>query len=158
MTPTEGTVPAGNDGDDYPENWIFDEHGETIAGTFLRFERGQTKNYGAKPIAVLEVDGAERSLWLTTAMLAGKFRDELEQRPQRELVVGERVVVTRQGKTTTQDGATEYWKFRVLFPDRPALETSELFDFEGEPARELARAATEQEPEPKPSSDDDIPF
>jgi hypothetical protein len=157
VTPTESTVPAAPaDPGDYPEKWIFSEHGETIAGTFLRFERGQTKNYGSKPIAVLEVDGAERSLWLNTAMLVGKFRDELEQRPERELVPGERIVVTRLGKTRTEDGNTEYWKFRVLFPDRPALSTNELFDFEGEPPPR--RTEPEQKPEPEQKRDDDIPF
>lgn len=143
MTPTASTVPAEND--DYPANWIFDEHGETIAGTFLRFERGQTKNYGAKPIAVLEVDGQERSLWLNTAVLAGKFRDELQERPQRELVLGERIIVTRLGKATAADGKTEYWSFRVLFPDKPALKTEELFDFDGDPSRQEQRPSFSDE-------------
>ncbi len=157
MTPPGSTVPAENDGDDYPEVWRFDEHGETVAGTFLRFERGQTRNYGAKPIAVLEVDGAERSLWLNTAALAGKFRDELEQRPERDLITGERIVVKRLGKTTTQDGQTEYWNYRVLFPDKPALRTSELFDFEGEPPRQEPEQPKAETPAPA-GRDDDIPF
>jgi hypothetical protein len=154
LTPTASTVPV--DRDDYPANWIFDNDGETIAGTFRRFERGQTKNYGAKPIAVLEVDGQERSLWLNTAVLAGKFRDELEERPDRELTVGERIVVTRLGKATTQDGNTEYWNFRVLFPDKPTLKTDDLFDFEDEPRREAQRTETATPVEP--DDDGSIPF
>jgi hypothetical protein len=155
MAPTGSTVPADNDSDDYPENWIFDEHGQTIAGTFLRFERGQTKNYGPKPIAVLEVDGAERSLWLNTAVLAGKFRDELQERPQRELSPGERIVVKRLGKTATEDGQTEYWNYRVLFPDKPTLKTSDLFDFEGEPPEAPRQEPKAEEPPLAAEQDDD---
>jgi hypothetical protein len=33
---------------EYPQTWLFEEHGETIAGTFLRFEQGMTKRYGPK--------------------------------------------------------------------------------------------------------------
>ena len=137
--------------EDFPDNWIFDEHGETVAGTFVRFERGQTKSYGAKPIAVLEVDGVERSLWLNTAVLVGKFRDELQQRPERELRPGERVVVKRLEKKTAGDGVTSYWNFRVLFPDRPELSTSDLFDLDAEPQRE-------PQPVAESAADDDIPF
>ena len=157
MTPTGTTVAA--EGNDYPANWIFDEHGETIAGTFVRFERGQTKNYGSKPIAVLEVDGAERSLWLNTAVLAGKFRDELRERPQRELAPGERIVVTRIGKATTEDGR-EYWNFRILFPDRPALSTGELFDFDERPGSAEPRPSfSDEEASAAPVPDDgSIPF
>ena len=157
MTPTGRTVAA--ESNDYPANWIFDEHGETIAGAFVRFERGQTKNYGAKPIAVLEVDGAERSLWLNTAVLAGKFRDELQQRPQRELQPGERIVVTRLEKKTAENGQKSYWNYRVLFPDRPTLSTGDLFDFEDEPPRQQApQPSTADEPAPATGQDDDIPF
>jgi hypothetical protein len=157
VTPTASTIPAERD--EYPANWIFDEHGETVAGTFLRFERGQTKNYGAKPICILEVEGVERSLWLNTAVLASKFRDELQERPQRELVVGERIVITRLGKTTTEDGNTEYWAFRVLFPDKPSLSTSELFDFEGDPSRVERRPSfSDEEPAASEPGDDNIPF
>jgi hypothetical protein len=103
----------------------------------------------------------ERSLWLTTTVLAGKFRDELEQRPQRELVPGERIVVTRLGKATGGDGTTEYWNYRVLFPDKPSLSTSDLFDFEGEPPRQAPQQQPKpEEPAPATAQDDDdgIPF
>ncbi len=66
---------------EYPETWLFDEHGETVAGTFLRWDQGQKKKYGPKTIAVLEVDGTERSLWLNATVLYGKFRDELQIAP-----------------------------------------------------------------------------
>ena len=74
---------------------------------------------------MLEVDGTERSLWLNATVLYGKFRDELQNRPGRDLTVGERIVVTRLEEKTATDGETTYRNFRVLFPDRPQLSTDD---------------------------------
>jgi hypothetical protein len=139
--------------DDFPDNWIFDEHGDQVAGKFVRFERGQTKSYGAKPICVLEVDGIERSLWLNTTVLAGKFRDELRDRPTRELEPGERIIVKRLEKKTAADGKVEYWNFRVLFPDAPQPSTSDLFGLDDDGPQQ-----PNQEESSVRGPSDDVPF
>jgi hypothetical protein len=125
MTTTESDRDSAYSGD-FPEAWIFDEHGETIAGRFVRFDRGHTRNFGQRAICVLLVEGFERALWLSQTALLGKFRDEVRGRPGYELTLGERIVVTRLEKVMAADGKTEYWGFRVLFPDRPQLSTADL--------------------------------
>jgi hypothetical protein len=67
------TLTEGTDETSYPESWLWSEHGDLVAGTFLRFDEGMTKEYGAKVIAVLVVDGAERGIWLTQQALHSKF-------------------------------------------------------------------------------------
>jgi hypothetical protein len=139
----------------YPRSWLFDEDGDVCAGTFVRFDRGPTKGYGKKTIAVLEVTGEERSVWLYQAALYGGFRDEIADRRGHELVAGERVVIERGGMKRNEDGSREYRDFTVYFPDRPQPSTEELF-----PDLDAPRRVEGPEKTGDDGSDgkDDIPF
>jgi hypothetical protein len=130
MTPVHGISPAQNDeATGYPETWKFGEHGDLVAGTFVRFDEGPTRDYGMKVILVLDVDGRERSIWLSQTALFNKVKNELNRRTSKTLEPGERVVVQRHEKTTSENGRS-YWPFAVSFTDRPEKSTSELFDLD----------------------------
>jgi hypothetical protein len=124
---TTPTVPKQADEErEFPESWIFDTDGDLVAGQFIRFSEGQTKEYGSKPILVLLVDGAERGIWLSQAVLFNRFRDELQRRASRRLEPGEMVVIERLDKKTSESGRS-YWAFRTAFPDRPEKNEDDLF-------------------------------
>jgi hypothetical protein len=147
----------------YPAAWIFDEDGATVAGTFVKFDQGRTKEYGKKVICVLEVGGVERSVWLSQMALFSKFKDELESRPSKTLQPGERVVVQRgaekvKGKTSDRS----YWPFVVAFPDAPERSTSDLFGGfdEGHVKYDEQEGNVDEQGEIKsePDDGDEIPF
>ena len=95
-------------------------------------------------IMVLNVDGVQRAVWLSQLALHSRVRDEVNRRPTKKLEVGERVVVKRLEKKMGENGR-EYWPFQVLFPDRPELSTSDLFDLdEGIVRYEKPESAPEQ--------------
>jgi hypothetical protein len=119
---------------EFPRAWVFDDDGPLVRGRFVKFDRGQTRDFGPKVIAVLEVEGAQRSIWLTTAVLYGKFRDELQQRPGHRLEPGERITIKRLEKVESADAIGPYWKFGVVFHDAPELTVRE-------PVRRVRRAA-----------------
>ena len=75
----------------YPQTWKFGDHGDVVAGTFVRFDEGPTREYGMRVILVLEVGGRERSIWLSQTALFNKVRDELNRRTSKTLDPGERV-------------------------------------------------------------------
>jgi hypothetical protein len=130
MTAAPDTEPAQNDeATGYPETWKFGDHGDLVAGTFVRFDEGPTREYGMRVILVLDVDGRERSVWLSQTALFNKVRDELNRRTSKTLDPGERVVVQRHEKTTSEN-LREYWPFTVSFPDRPEKSTTALFDLD----------------------------
>ena len=139
----------------FPRPWLWGEDGDVAAGTFRRFDAGPTREYGRKPIAVLGIEGEDRSVWLMQDVLYNKFRDELADRPEHTLAIGERVVIERLGEKVSDSGRT-YWNFRVLFPDRPEPSTETLFNLGPPPAgpTELPDAADPPEVAP----DDGIPF
>jgi hypothetical protein len=142
------------DPDDYPAAWIWDDDGDRVGGSFVRFDRGHTRQYGDKTIVVLNVDGVERSVWLTQTVLYGKFRDELRERPSRTIEPGERITISRRGKVESENATGSYWGFSVVFHDKPAPETSDLFpDLDGP-----AAAKPEAETTEKPIEDDGIPY
>jgi hypothetical protein len=134
------------DQSDYPAWWNWDEDGDVVDGTFVRFTRGSSE-FGEKTIAVLSIDGEERSVWLHEAVLFDEFKRELLRRPSRELDPGEHVVVTRLDKRKTADGKRSYRAFGVVFPDRPEPTTSDLFKLD-----------EETRPAEKPAEDDGVPF
>jgi hypothetical protein len=156
MTSASDTQPAQNDeAPGYPETWKFDEHGDLVAGTFVRFDEGPTRDYGLKVILVLDVDGRERSLWLSQSALFNKVKDELSRRASKTLEPGERIVVQRHEKTTSENGRS-YWPFAVSFPDRPVKSTTDLFGLE-----EVHVKYAKEPIEPAPGDvdpDGDIPF
>ncbi len=133
------------DAADYPRWWNWDEDGEVADGTFVRFTRGRSE-FGPKVILVLLIAGEERSIWMHETALESKFRDELLNRPSRDLDPGERVAVKRGGMQKTLDGKRDYRAFDVRFPDRPEPTTSDLFKLDEEPDAE------------KPAVADDVPF
>jgi hypothetical protein len=115
---------------EYPKSWLWAEDGNLISGRFLRFDEGSTRDYGSKPIVVLDVDGQERSIWLTTSVLFNRFRDELERRASKRLEVGERIVIERSAEQVESENGRKYWPFKILFPDRPTKSEVELFDLD----------------------------
>jgi hypothetical protein len=140
------------DAADYPRWWNWDEDGDVADGTFVRFTRGRSE-FGPKIILVLLIaahaseDGEERSIWMHETALESKFRDELLNRPGRDLDPGERVIIKRGGMQKTLDGKRDYRAFDVRFPDRPEPTTSDLFQFDDE-----------TRPDEKPTEDDGVPF
>ena len=77
------TVPA--ESAEYPKSWLWAEDGNLVSGRFLRFDEGTTREYGSKVIAVLDVGGEERGVWLTTNVLFNRFKDELERRSSKRI-------------------------------------------------------------------------
>ena len=153
-------------GAEYPESWIWDQDGETISGTFVEFTRGQTRAYGPKPIVVLEVEGHRRSVWLNTAVLFGRFKEELQERPEHRLVEGEQITIKRLNKVESPDAIGPYWKFRVIFHSSPEPSVDEMFGLEDEPNEPLppepkpaAKKKTTKKEQPEtPEPTDDVPF
>ncbi len=146
------TRTGGDDNHDYPPAHLWDEHGDLVDGRFIRFDKGRTRDYGAKPVLVLDVDGDERSVWLLQTVLFEEVRRELAERPNHDLIPGERVVIRRLEPKIGDTGRT-YRPFRVLFPDRPRTSTSELFDLGSIP-----KPATPAEDEDETDEDDEPPF
>ena len=99
--------------DEYPP-YINAQDG-IVEGTLVRYSKGPNKfdPENDVPIAVLDVDGDVRSLWLNTFVLRSKFAD---LKP----VAGERVRVEYLGKREGANG--EYHNFAVEMPDRPPYE------------------------------------
>lgn len=100
---------------EYPENLIL-EPSESTEGRFERLEEGHTRAGERRGIAILTVEGSERSLWLHEKALRGQFR-QLRPEP------GERVLIVKgAAKKTSEATGNGYWPFRVTAPDRPAPE------------------------------------
>ncbi len=150
MTTEKSTTEVGEK-PSYPAYWDFAEDGPLLSARFVKFDQGQTRQYGPKPICVLEVGGEERSLWLTQTVLYQRFRDELLRRPDRTLAVGERISVERHEKKRTEDGRYEYTPFTIVFHDAPSVSETDLFELD-------SPAETKKAPEPQPADDDGIPF
>jgi hypothetical protein len=162
---TEPTVQAQDETGDFPESWLWDQDGETVSGTFVGFTRGQTRDFGPKVIVVLEVDGERRSIWLNTTVLHGRFRDELQQRPDHRLNEAERITIRRLDKVESPDAVGPYWKFRVIFHDAPAPSVEEMFDLAAEPLLEqppppkrAAKKASRSKNAAKREPEDGIPY
>jgi hypothetical protein len=161
---TEQCAAPGAPGDSpaYPETWLWGEHGEVCSGTFVRFDKAPTREYGNKLILILAVDGRERSIWLLQTALKQRIRDELRDRSDRRLAVGERVAIHRLAETTTQDGKRSYRPFRIYFADRPELDLDREFELDAPVPR--SRPDPERAIEPKATTGspdalaDDIPF
>lgn len=157
------TVPDSADETQYPAAWIFDEDGATVAGTFVKFDQGRTKEFGKKVIVVLEVAGVERSIWLSQMALFSKFRDELGSRPNNRLERGERVIVQRGSEKVEGKNGRRYWPFVVAFPDAPERSTSDLFggfDEEGHVkyAEQEGNVDAQGDVKSEPNDGDGIPF
>jgi hypothetical protein len=132
------------------------EAGQTVEGPFKRLERGYTKDGDARAIAVIEIDGRERSVWLHEIALRGQLRD---LRPEPNEVIR----VTKGSEKKQSANGFAYWPFQVTAPDRP----SEGVDWDspllGEGGESESRSDVPAETaglgERSPDTpDDDIPF
>ena len=110
---------------DFPAYWDWDKDGLRCEGALVRVEQGQSV-HGPVAIAVLDVDGTERSLWLNATALRSKFRDELARRRARRFTPGERIVVERAPEKRVGASGYAYWPFRVRFPEGPDLDDADL--------------------------------
>lgn len=88
-----------------PIPWKFDEDGLRVFGRPRRLEEIKT-DYGQATTLILEVDGRERSIIVTTV---------LENKLQRlDIQAGEPIGIERDAeKTHPLSGGTAYWDFRV---------------------------------------------
>ena len=105
------TVPQDAEQYEYPETLIL-KAGDTIAGRFQRLEVGHTRDGDERAIAVLDVDGAERSLWLHEIALRNKLR-KLAPEP------GELVSIAKGAEKKKAASGRFYWPFKVTAPERP---------------------------------------
>jgi hypothetical protein len=94
---------------EFPENIILEPGGD-VEGRFLRLESGPTR-HGERPIAILDVDGVERSLWLLEKPLRGQFREK-QPKP------GELIRIVKGTTKKRSAGGFEYWPCRVHTPER----------------------------------------
>jgi hypothetical protein len=137
---------------------MWEDDGDAISGTFVRWDSGPTQGYGEKPICVLDVEGETRSVWLMHTALYLRFEDEIRKRPQHELAPGERVVIVRKDEKESGNGR-KYRDYDVLFPDRPQLTAAELFKVGSEAKAETAEAnGSETNGHVVSQNDGDIPF
>jgi hypothetical protein len=134
---------------DHPMTWRW-EDGSTVAGTYVRMDEAST-DYGRKAILVLDVDGAERSVWLFDQAVASKLREQLEQRTTGDFTVGERIEIRRGTEKVESGAGRRYCPYWVLFPDAPRRSASDILG-----ASNTSSPAETAEPE-LPASDD-IPF
>ena len=96
----------------YPETLILDG-GDDVTGQFERLERGHTRDGEERAIAIIAVEGVERSLWLHEAALRAQFK-ELRPEP------GETVRIRKGAAKKHGVNGFDYWPCRVTAPDRPA--------------------------------------
>ena len=117
---------ASGEEQDFPRNWVWEEDGKDLGdrwrlseGRYVSAGRGRTSR-GKRGVLILEVDGEERTVWLFHSPLLDKIREELEDRGERELVVGERLTIDRYKEMqTSQSTGQPYVPYRVRFHDSP---------------------------------------
>jgi hypothetical protein len=119
----EPTGSATEEEGDYPENWRFDEDGAEVRGKFVKFDVGQTQEYGECPIVVLNVDGEERSVWLFHTAIRSKFQKEVNRR---EIQPGEQINIKQAGEKMGGNKRS-YMNYIVAFVDAPPLDAKALF-------------------------------
>jgi hypothetical protein len=84
----------------------------TVEMVFDRFASGATRDGEPKVIAVGDIDGRERSLWLLGTAVKSQFR-KIDPRQ------GERLAITFAGEKTESANGRPYWNDVVVAPDRP---------------------------------------
>ena len=128
-------------GKDYPEAWIPESEGESLAGIFVGLDKSRTP-FGDSWIVVLDVNGTKRSVWLLHEALRSQF---LQARP----IEGELVAIVYRGKRKAKNptpGRSEtYHDYRVAV------------DRGGGTAGEATWETIAGE-EPATPSDDEIPY
>ena len=144
---------------DFPQYWDFEADGDITRGKAVRMTKGATKLYGSKPIAVLEVDGEERSVWLSRFVLREAFKEEFEARGKVELVPGEEISIKWLGKKQPKGGGPAYHNFEVLFHQGAGENLEGLFGL-GESTERMGESDTGEPVSTSSVSDGDdkIPF
>jgi len=130
---TQTTTAAPGEGSDFPQSWKFDEDGNSVTGTYLRMDEGTT-SYGSKPIVVLDVDGEERSVWLSQTALRSKFADELARRHASDFDPGERISISRAKEKKTAASGHAYWPFTVIFHNAPKRDAASILGIDEDDA------------------------
>jgi hypothetical protein len=131
---------------DFPKSWNWDEDGDTVEGTFVELGEAPTAGYGHKPILTLDVDGEHRTVWVFHTSLANKLSEELRRRKERDFVPGERILIRRGERKTSEATGRTYVPYRVQFPEGPKRTAADVLDS----VSELTEEADEDE--------GDIPF
>jgi hypothetical protein len=145
---------------DFPQAWLWETDGDIERGKFVRFTTGPTKLYGRKPIAVLDVAGEERSIWITTHLLFAAFKEELERRENNTLEPGEEITIRWSGKKQPDGGGPSYHVHRTTFHASPGDRPENMFGL-GTPTLNLGESDTGEPVEALSSGrpdDDDIPY
>jgi hypothetical protein len=122
MADQETVAPAESE-EEFPQNWRFDEDGAEVRGKFVKFDVGQTQEYGDCPIVVLNVDGEERSVWLFHSALRSKFQKEVNRR---DIEPGEQINIRQAGEKKSGNNRT-YMNYIVAFVDAPPLDAKAIF-------------------------------
>jgi hypothetical protein len=151
---------SSTDSTDFPRAWLWDADGDIVKARFVKFDVGPTKLYGKKPIAVLDVDGEQRSVWLTTTVLFAAFKEELETRDSQTLNEGELITIRWLGKAESKAGGPAYHRHKVVFHDSPGGSPESLFGL-GTPTLNLGEFDTGEPVETSSSGrpdDSDIPY
>ena len=133
----------------YPATIILDPGG-SLEGRFKYLTRGHTRDGDERAIAVIEVDGVERSLWLLETALRGQLR---QVKPK----AGELIRIEKGAEKRESSSGYKYWPVAVSTPERPAAGLGwddELLggDDDGAGAAPTPAAAAEA------VRDEDIPF
>jgi hypothetical protein len=105
-----------NNNGGFPETFI-PNRPATVDMVFDHFEVGTTRDGDDKPIAVGEIDGVERSIWLLGTALRNQFR-RLDPKQ------GELIRISYAGATTKSSSGRSYWNDRVSAPNRPVEEVT----------------------------------
>jgi hypothetical protein len=87
----------------------------TVTMTFTKFDVGSTKDGDQKLIAVGEIDGEERGVWLLTTALRNQFR-------RLDPESGEVVRIEFAGDKRDSVNGRRYYDDKVTAPDRPVEE------------------------------------
>jgi hypothetical protein len=99
-----------DNGNGFPETFV-PARPSRFEATFSHFTIGSTEA-GDCPIAVCEIDGEDRSLWLWQTAIRSRFK---RLRPKK----GERLELQFAGEKATSNSGRGYWPDSVSAPDRP---------------------------------------
>jgi hypothetical protein len=92
-----------------PQSWMWDEHGDELAGHFVDYDEATTREGESVRVALFRTpDDSYRSLWLfeSPKMLVELF-DEHQPKP------GDYCIIRRYAKRKTVDGERSYWPFAM---------------------------------------------
>jgi hypothetical protein len=101
---------------EYPRSHMWQEDGDLVSGSYVRFSQGHTRDGTAVPVIVLDVDGEPRSVWLFHDALRQQFVTEIKTRPSGNLDPGELVTIRRgEKKQSASNPDRSYRVFDVDF-------------------------------------------